>query len=380
MKVRKPKVAFATNIIPHYRKSFYEKLCSHSSYEWLIFRGKKDLNDGRPDYKGQIDIPQTFVENEETKVGPYTIRWQKGLMEKIKVFAPDMIILLGIGGTVSTWVILLWSKMLGIRTIVWACGWEPQSARSFSLRVKRLFLRIFFSLPDYCLVYSTKAMKYLVGLGVASNKIAVCYNGIEIDVLLEREQEIMGNGLELRKQENLSDFKVFLYVGGMTKEKRVDLLLDAFSGVARHRSDVFLWLVGDGPALSSFKNHAEELGLHNIKFWGRIEDDVDCFFAAADFFVLPGVGGLALNQAMFWKTPCICTDADGTEEDLVVDGVSGKRFDRDDVESLSSNIRSCLDLDGKEKEVWGDNCRKIIMEQSNVNVMVDLFIKTLHRL
>ena len=38
----------------------------------------------------------------------------------------------------------------------------------------------------------------------------------------------------------------------------------------------------------------------------------------SNIFVLPGTGGLAINEAMAYGLPVICSEADGTEKDLVI--------------------------------------------------------------
>jgi glycosyltransferase involved in cell wall biosynthesis len=40
-------------------------------------------------------------------------------------------------------------------------------------------------------------------------------------------------------------------------------------------------------------------------------------------FVLPGLGGLAINDAMICRRAVICSSADGSEKDLIEDGVTG---------------------------------------------------------
>ena len=40
-------------------------------------------------------------------------------------------------------------------------------------------------------------------------------------------------------------------------------------------------------------------------------------FAGADLFVLPGTGGLAVQEAMSYALPVIVAKGDGTQEDLV---------------------------------------------------------------
>ena len=55
----------------------------------------------------------------------------------------------------------------------------------------------------------------------------------------------------------------------------------------------------------------------NIFFVGKIIDGISKYFLQSDVFVLPGLGGLAISDAMIHGLPVIAGKADGTEIDLV---------------------------------------------------------------
>ncbi len=52
----------------------------------------------------------------------------------------------------------------------------------------------------------------------------------------------------------------------------------------------------------------------------RYGDELAAAFARADLFVLPGTGGLAVQQAMSFGLPVIVAEGDGTQDDLVRPG------------------------------------------------------------
>ncbi len=49
----------------------------------------------------------------------------------------------------------------------------------------------------------------------------------------------------------------------------------------------------------------------------RRGDELADLFQQADLFVLPGTGGLALQQALGFALPAIAAEGDGTQADLV---------------------------------------------------------------
>ena len=166
----------------------------------------------------------------------------------------------------------------------------------------------------------------------------------------------------------------FIYAGGLIPEKRVDLLIEAFISLRRRYRNIKLLIIGDGPLQKELQEMATD---KNIRFLGRIIDDVDQYFAASDCLVLPGIGGLALNQAMYWGVPCIVSEADGTEDDLVIDGETGFRFEKDDLESLISAMEMRLTTSDWKITIMMEKSKEIIRTKSNVNNMVDVFMTTI---
>jgi hypothetical protein len=77
-----PRVLLITQFVAPYRKTFYEKLTRRGGFEWLVVRGGKSSEDGKPEFSGRIDIPEVRSENREFMVGPIHVRWQLG--------APDL--------------------------------------------------------------------------------------------------------------------------------------------------------------------------------------------------------------------------------------------------------------------------------------------------
>jgi glycosyltransferase involved in cell wall biosynthesis len=373
------RIAFITNFVTPYRITFYEKLYSHQEYEWLFFHGRKQKEDGRPAHLGELNFQNQPIGYWEEKIGPFDIRWQANLFQAVQKWQPGVVITLGIPSMLTNWLVMYWAQRRGIKTITWYCGWESQSENPRSLAIKQWLLRRYMYLADHIITYSTKAKTYLSEVGVSPEKMTISYNGLEIDHLIARENEYLAKGQTLREQYQRNGNKIFLYVGGMLAEKQVPLLLEAFQAIDTNEKAV-LWLVGDGPDLNTLKSMAENMNLKCVKFWGRVIEDVDVFFAAADYFVLPGVGGLALNQALFWGLPCVVSEADGTEDDLVLEGKTGFRFIPRDYNSLQNALFKCLELPETARLALGSTGRALVLERSNVNQMVNTFVKTIDQL
>jgi glycosyltransferase involved in cell wall biosynthesis len=70
---------------------------------------------------------------------------------------------------------------------------------------------------------------------------------------------------------------------------------------------------------------------------------VGIYFDAAEVYVLPGTGGLGINEAMAHSLPIISGYADGSADDLVIDGENGYRLRENTVEELVDRIGKILD-------------------------------------
>ncbi|RZK04232.1 MAG: glycosyltransferase, partial [Flavobacterium sp.] len=309
------KIVLITPILQHYRLSFYEKLAERfGENNFFVFHGVKEKEDGRPGYKGKTKFINKGFPETMTKVFRFEVVYDRGMYAEVKKVNPDIIIIQGITGNISYRRIVSWAKRNRKKVIIWTSGWEPGRSRGMLLKLKNLLVTSFFKKGHYFLTYSNYGTSYVKTMGIDSSIIETCYNGIEIDDLISQKAEIVAKSKDVEVQLGLHGNITFLYVGGLIPEKKVDLLIAAFEKLRKKYKNIKLVIIGDGPMRNLVETKVVELNDDNIHYLGRIVDGVDPYFAASDCFVLPGVGGLALNQAMFWGKPCIVSKADGTED------------------------------------------------------------------
>lgn len=121
--------------------------------------------------------------------------------------------------------------------------------------------------------------------------------------------------------------KALLYVGRMAREKNITLLLDSVADVMRNRSEVRLWMVGDGPDRTVAQKHARTIGIGDrVKCVGAVpREQVDMYYAGADLFVFASTTetqGLVIGEAMTHGLPAIAARGGGAS-DSISDGVTG---------------------------------------------------------
>jgi glycosyltransferase involved in cell wall biosynthesis len=106
------------------------------------------------------------------------------------------------------------------------------------------------------------------------------------------------------------------FVGRLQARKKVDLLLRACAALPLTLQPRLV-IVGDGPEYSSLKAMAKQV-YPSAEFPGPVHGDALArFFKEADLFILPGTGGLAVQEAMSFGLPIIMGAGDGTNEELV---------------------------------------------------------------
>lgn len=373
------KIALITPMLQPYRITFYEKLASSNpEHEFRVFHGVSSKEEGRPNFKGETTFLNTGLKEHKYFVGPFKIVYNQGLLSEIRKFNPDLVILQGIAGDISNRMVINWASKRHKKIILWTCGWEPGLAKGSLLSFKNHLVSTFFKKADLHLTYSTKACGYAESMGVAPEKISTCYNGIEIDHLLADEDKLLLESKELIKKFELKEHITFLYVGGLIPEKRVDLLLEAFFSLRKKYTNIKLIIIGDGPLRNELESRIREMENQGIYYLGRIIDGVDPYFAASDCLVLPGVGGLSLNQGMFWGKTCIVSEADGTEDDLVIENETGYRFEKDSLESLTLAMERRILTSPEDILRMSNKSKEIILTKSNVNNMVKVFVSAIN--
>ena len=103
-------------------------------------------------------------------------------------------------------------------------------------------------------------------------------------------------------------------------------------------------------------------------------EDLAVALAAADLFVLPGAGGLAVHEAMLYGKPVVVGSSDGTQADLVREGCNGYNVTSGDAVALEHVIRSCLE-DPDALRRMGLESRRIATEEVTLGAMIDTYVR-----
>ncbi len=239
-------------------------------------------------------------------------------------------------------------------------GWGL-GAGSSNLPFKRNFFRSF----DAMITYSEAGKKSFETYGIPAERIFVAYNAAA-----KRPLEELPPSRPLREPFQ----PVILSVGRLQQRKRLDMLIRACAAL-KDQFQMNLWIVGDGPARAELSELAAAI-YPQTRFFGPLYgDQLHEKFLGADLFVLPGTGGLALQEAMAAGLPVIAGEADGTQEDLVRPD-NGRIVAAGDQEGLIRAMREMLS-DPAQLRAMGAHSYKIIRDEINLEAMAQVFLNAI---
>jgi len=139
--------------------------------------------------------------------------------------------------------------------------------------------------------------------------------------------------------------RVVLTVRRLVRRTGVDVLLDAWAATAA--PDSLLVVAGDGPERAALERRATELGLHDVRFVGAIDDDTLAeWYRAAFLTVVPSRAlegyGLVVLESLAAGTPAVVSDSGGLPE-AVAALDPGLVVPAGDAVALATRLRGALD-------------------------------------
>lgn len=247
-------------------------------------------------------------------------------------------------------------------------GANTRSGKSYAaFWLATLLRRLYLPLADAHINYFDEARQITGSYGVPPEKIFIAANSPDTDILLANYQKALTMSLILPENPHR-----IIHVGRLVKWKRVDMLIQAVKDLQSEFPRMELVVIGFGPEEESLKELAATLGVaEKINFVGGVYDPLTLgrYLQASAVYVLGGMGGLSINDAMCFAMPVVCSVADGTERRLVREGHNGYYFDNGNQPSLNDALHRLLAAPEK-VATFGQNSLKIIKEEINIHSVI----------
>jgi len=362
MKMIPVRLGIQQRVLPSYRTDFFDRLAAQCQNGCSVFAGMARREEMLS--KGELKIAQyTLATNIHIMSGRYYLCWQKGLIHWLAGVDPDVVIMEGNPRYIHSMDGIRWLHQHDKKAIGWGLG-APQKPHGGNNLVNMLKKKMLTSY-DLMITYSNKGKEEYIKLGYPEEKIFVAPNAVAAKP----------NKLPKRVQKRFENEQpTILYVGRLQARKRIDLLIEACARL-KDELNPRLWIVGDGPVRDDLEKIAS-MQFPDVEFFGSVYgEDLEKYFSASDLFVLPGTGGLAVQQAMAHALPVIVAEADGTQVDLVKKN-NGWNVEPGDLENLVDTIRTALN-DPERLRQMGAESYKIIRDEVNLDKMLSTFINAI---
>jgi glycosyltransferase involved in cell wall biosynthesis len=357
------KVAYFTNIAPHYREKLWLNFTKKSDVEFHFFFGNKLSQSIEPiDFNTKDWQPfQKQIHKLSNLKRKKRLVYQKGIISQIIFKDWDIIILLGDANIVSNWLAAIIAKMKGIPVIFWGHGLYDGDEIFIKKKIRTTFL----ALADINLVYGQWAKNIMVKENFKQERIKVIYNSLDYEASKALREEVIIPDFYHNYFNNT--YPTLIFIGRLTKVKRLDILLEAVSRLTQKKVHFNLMLIGDGEERQYLENLAKKLRI-NIHFYGACynEKEIGQFIANAHLCVSPGNVGLTAIHALSYGTP-VCTHNDFKNQmpefEAIQEGKTGCFFDKSE-DNLAETILHWFNK-APQRNIIRQNCYEVIDTKYN---------------
>ncbi len=352
-------------VVPNYRYPFFNALAQACTSGLSIFTGEPRSGEMITTVDDLKDARLVKGWNFHIFDGRYYICIQLGLMNWLRDWSPDVLIVEANPRYLRTSETVRWMHRRGRPVVGWGLGAPPTAGPMAGLRITRRknFIRQF----DAMITYSQSGAAEYAALGFPQDRIFVAANAVTPPP--DHPMPTRSALIEKGKAQ-------VLFVGRLQARKKIDNLLTACAQLPQTLQPS-LTIIGDGPAREEMEKLAQKIYPEAIFTGALYGQPLENQFRAADLFVLPGTGGLAIQQAMSFGLPVIAAEADGTQADLVRPG-NGWQVPPSDITALQTAMEQALrDIPALRQK--GAESYRIVSQEINLDRMVAVFIKALNR-
>lgn len=347
----------------NFREGFFEYLSDKKVNFKLVNslspRGKVKVHDGA----GKLDF---IVKTPVIHIGKSYVIFPFLFFSLIKS-KPRVIISEGGQNTVNNLQILLYSLLFNRRYIIWDLGkGYADFGKSLSRSIYMFFYRLLLRKAYLVYGYHSQSLEYFKSLGISERKIIVLNNTIDTrKIKAVRSQAMTDPPRELGPGTN-GKYTYLIFVGSLVDNKNIESLAALMRKLGEK---YYLLIVGDGKPGYRKKLEEEFSDVNHIFLGYKKSDTLAPYYSIASFSVLPGLGGLSINQSMAYGVPVICRSADGAEKDLVKNNETGYIYS--DIDDAAEFIKSKKAADW---ERMGEKAEQLLYSGHSVESMMDKFI------
>lgn len=345
--------------VPSYRVPFFDRLANQLGRDFRVYAsrdtslGALNANDEAHSWQRSLKPIHSIFPG---------LSWQPGAVG-IAMTKGDILVVSGQPRTISTLVLLIRARALGVRTVWWGHFWTSSSKRW------RAAIRFaLMGLSEAVLFYTDQevAESRASGAVAARKKICALNNGLDTKKISAFREAY---DPQARKRD-------LLFIGRLIDKSELELLLHALASpqCAKVTADI----IGDGPHFPDLQRLAQDLEVAERIHWhGSIVDEKEIATIAnqCKIFIYPGSVGLSLIHAFAYGLPAILHNDRWTQMPEIAAhqlGWTGVEFESRSASSLADAIAGLL-AHPDQLKVFSEKAIKVVTASYNVDDMARRF-------
>tara|TARA_B100000686_G_scaffold348368_1_gene439258 strand:- start:4218 stop:5294 length:1077 start_codon:yes stop_codon:yes gene_type:complete len=181
-----------------------------------------------------------------------------------------------------------------------------------------------------------------------------------------------------KKNSKVNREKIILFVGRLTYQKNVNLLIKSFYKSNAIKKGWKLIIIGRGSQLNLLKNKIKRLKIKNNIFFNGTSKQIEKWYEKSSIYIIcsryEGMPN-TLIESMYYKLAIIGTKIPGVQY-LIKNRKNGLLINSNDEKELTKNINLLLD-NKKLRNKLGLNAQKTILKKGNPNLFQNKWLKIL---
>jgi glycosyltransferase involved in cell wall biosynthesis len=280
---------------------------------------------------------------------------------------PRLIVTEGGQNTINNLQVYLYCKIFKRKYIIWDLGKAyADFGNSIFRKVYMNFYKFLLKHSKYIYGYNSQSKVYFRNLGLEETKVIILNNTIDTRKIKRIKSEADPAIPQELIQQSKRNYIFLIFVGTLLKSKNIESMATLLKMLDKR---YYLIIVGDGSP-----QYRDELaytfeGTNHIFIGYKKLEQLYPYYNLASFSILPGLGGLSINQSMAFGVSVICSEADGAEKDLVC---------KDETGYIYTNLQDAYKyIVTKSLEDWkrmGRKAESFLFSNHSVESMMDKFI------
>jgi glycosyltransferase involved in cell wall biosynthesis len=357
------RVGIQQRVLPAYRADFFDLLAEAYPGAVSVFSGTGRESEALGELANLKVAQQYPADNVHLFQKSGYLCYQRGIISWLKQWDPHVLIMEANPRYLSTSPAISWMHAHKRPVIGWGLGAPKQNQNKITDAMRRSFLNKF----DYFLTYSEQGKSEYEAIGIEPSRIFVAANAVARKPMYP---------IPYRPENEFKDGKaIVLFVGRLQARKKLEVLFQACAALPADLQPA-IWIVGDGPERKYFEVLASAI-YPDVTFLGaQYGIDLEPIYKQADIFVLPGTGGLAIQQAMSYGLPVLVGEADGTQS-LLVREENGWVLPPESEFNIMTEILEEVLQSPQTLRKMGEASFRIVSEEINLENMVASFQKAI---